>query len=405
MGLSPVSWSWAGVACGLLSFAILFPPDPALRFTSPPFKAPTEPDGYVSWRKAADGKRYGRQTVHIKSGEGELYAWLYLPTEARRRVPIYIICHGLGALMVTGSAPVAEKVQEKGGAALTFDYRMWGFTAGEPRQIIEPGMQLQDLRAVIEHVINTDGFGGLVNPADIHLFGTSYAGGHVLVTAAQFAEENNARLLRSVRSITSVVPLLDGKAQLRKALQQRPFFRALRYLAAILADLLRQAAGHRVQPVYVQVGGSRDDSALPAIELKDTEFDIWKDRAIISSATGSWSNSLAARSLFWTSQYRPIERLPSIRTPTLLVKAENDGTCIPELTDEAVEILNAATGSSDAASEAAPLAELLTLPINHFEVYVPPYLDRIVEACMDFGRRHGGSVPVSDHEPRTAAAA
>lgn len=123
------------------------------------------------------------------------------------------------ASQVTGSAPVAEKVQERGAAALAFDYRMWGFTAGEPRHVIEPEPQLQDLRSVIDHVVNTEGFGGLVNPEDIHLFGTSYAGGHVLVAAAQFAEERNARLLRSVRTITSVVPLLDGKAQLRKALQ------------------------------------------------------------------------------------------------------------------------------------------------------------------------------------------
>ncbi|CBZ55749.1 Hydrolase, alpha/beta fold family, related [Neospora caninum Liverpool] len=403
MGLAS-NWSWAGLGCGLLALAILLPPDPGLRFRLPAVQPSTEPEGYTVWRRGADGTAYGRRTVYVESEGEKLHAWLYLPPNSRQNAPLYMVCHGFGAVMAVADVAFAEKIQESGIAAIAFDYRTWGFSGGAPRQVVDPHMQLQDMRAVLQHVVDTDGFQGTVDPTNIHLFGTSYAGGHVLVTAAQLASENSP-LLRRVRTVTSVVPLIDGKEQTKKALQQRSFFRTLRYAAAILADLLRQAVGSHLQPIYLQVAGPRGVSSLSALELQGGELEIWRNRVLDSSRTASWTNALAARSLFHTSQYRPIRYLEHIQTPTLLVEAQHDNTCIPELAREALEIINSrgGTNSEDRAggkgSRDSRLAELYRMPVNHFEIYVAPHLGRLINTTVEFAKRHGARQAASGAEP------
>ncbi|PFH37481.1 putative peptidase S15 [Besnoitia besnoiti] len=395
MGFSSSSWSWAGLGCGLLALAVLFPPDPGLRFKPPPFKASTESDGYTVWRRTSDGDAYGRRTVYVESGGEMLHCWLYLPASSIAKAPIYVVAHGFGAVKAVADVRFAEKIQEGGMAVITFDYRTWGYSGGAPRHIVDPDMQLEDFRAVLKHIVDTDGFQGLVDPLDIHIFGTSYAGGHVLVLASQLAQERDSPLFRSLRTVSSVVPLIDGKAQMKKALQQRSFFRTLRYVAAILADLLRQAAGGQLQPIYVQIAGSRGATSLSAMELQGDELKIWSARSTVEIETGTWSNELAARSLFNTSRYRPINHLAHIRTPTLLVEAEFDDTCIPKLTADALEAINsrgrAASSkrpSSDAPQEAGSLAQLYRMPINHFDVYLSPHLENLIGTSMTFAKRH-----------------
>ncbi|EPR63799.1 putative peptidase S15 [Toxoplasma gondii GAB2-2007-GAL-DOM2] len=395
MGFSSSNWSWAGLGCGLLALAILLPPDPGLRFKLPPVQPSSEPEGYTVWRRGSDGTAYGRRTVYVESGGEKLHGWLYLPPKPRQNVPIYVVCHGFGAVMPVADVAFAEKLQEYGMAAIAFDYRTWGFSGGAPRQVVDPHMQLQDIRAVLQHIVDTGGFQGTVDAANIHLFGTSYAGGHVLVTASQLASEKSP-FLRRVRSVTSVVPLIDGQAQTKKALQQRSFFRTLRYAAAILADLLRHAVGSRLQPVYLHVAGPRGASTLSALELQGGELEIWSNRVLDGSRTVAWTNALAARSIFMTSQYRPISYLENIQTPTLLVEAQHDDTCIPELTEEALKIINSRGANvrehrGSKSTEKGRLAELYRMPVNHFEIYLSPHLQDLINTTVAFAKRHGAS--------------
>jgi hypothetical protein len=64
---------------------------------------------------------------------------------------------------------------------LTFDYRGMGTSDGTPRQVIDPWAQPDDLRGAINHARAVP----WANPDKVVLWGTSFAGGHVLHVGAE----------------------------------------------------------------------------------------------------------------------------------------------------------------------------------------------------------------------------
>lgn len=387
MNSRPFNWSFAGVGVGLLAFALVLPPDPGLSFSPVPYKASEEPEGYTTLRTGEDGKLYTRRTIYVDSAGEKLHCWLFLPADSSKPAPLFVVAHGFGTLKSVADVDMAEILQERGMAALTFDYRGWGPSGGAPRHVINAQEQLKDFRAVLEKVVSSQGFEGAVDASRINLIGTSYAGGHVLTLSALLAREmKTSDIFPRLRSVTAIVPFLDGKAQIKQAAKGRPLLRSLRYAAAIFADVLRGAVSRRLQPIWLQIGGQRDGGNLAAMELAEKEFKIWQKAEKIAKETGGWANNLAARSLFNTLYYRPISTVGEIRTPTLIVEAEQDETCITGLAAKAVETINTA-----APKGAPPLAELKKLPINHFETHEQPHLSRILDLILAFAKRNGGT--------------
>jgi fermentation-respiration switch protein FrsA (DUF1100 family) len=75
-------------------------------------------------------------------------ATLYRPTDTAASVPCVVMGHGF-----TGTqdqlAPYAERFAAAGLAVLTFDYRHFGASDGQPRQIVDVRKQLEDWQAAI----------------------------------------------------------------------------------------------------------------------------------------------------------------------------------------------------------------------------------------------------------------
>ena len=72
--------------------------------------------------------------------------WLYLP-RAVVRPPLVIMAHGFGAERTFGLEPFAERFARAGLATFLFDYRCFGDSDGEPRNLISPRRQLEDWEA------------------------------------------------------------------------------------------------------------------------------------------------------------------------------------------------------------------------------------------------------------------
>jgi alpha/beta superfamily hydrolase len=68
-------------------------------------------------------------------------------------------------------------------AAFVFDYRTFGGSAGEPRQWVSPSRHVQDWLAAVDYV--TQELSSAVDVERMCLWGTSFAGGHVLTVAHQ----------------------------------------------------------------------------------------------------------------------------------------------------------------------------------------------------------------------------
>jgi len=115
--------------------------------------------------------------VTFRSGDADCAAWLYRPDGATACV---VMGHGLSAVRDQRLPAYAERFAAAGLAVLLFDYRHFGASAGEPRQLLDIGRQLDDWRAAIAYARTRYG--------RVALFGSSFAGGHVL----QLASEDDA---------------------------------------------------------------------------------------------------------------------------------------------------------------------------------------------------------------------
>ncbi|WP_231980993.1 MULTISPECIES: alpha/beta fold hydrolase [unclassified Mycobacterium] len=88
--------------------------------------------------------------------------------------------HGGSATKRLGLPAYAEKFTAAGLAVLAFDYRHFGASGGEPRQVIDVDEQRDDYRAAVRYARGRDD----IDPRRVALWGTSLSGGHVLAVAA-----------------------------------------------------------------------------------------------------------------------------------------------------------------------------------------------------------------------------
>jgi hypothetical protein len=87
--------------------------------------------------------------------------------------------------------------EEAGLATLIFDYRGFGVSDGEPRQHVDPNMQIEDYRNAISFVETLSE----VDSERIGIWGISMSGGYVLIIGATD---------QRVKCIVSTIPCVDG---------------------------------------------------------------------------------------------------------------------------------------------------------------------------------------------------
>ena len=113
-----------------------------------------------------------RSDVKFPSGGVNCSAWLYRP-DADGSLPLVVMAHGFAGTRDMRLDAYAERFAQAGIAALLFDYRHFGASEGEPRQLLDIGKQHEDYRAAIAYARRL----GWVDADRIALFGSSFSGG------------------------------------------------------------------------------------------------------------------------------------------------------------------------------------------------------------------------------------
>src|SRR6476660_5427118 len=167
-----------------------------------------------------------RADVEFTSGAVTLRGWLYRPEQASGQVPLAVMTHGFAGVK-EWVAPFAEVFSKAGLACLVYDHPGFGTSDGEPRFEVDPFEQIEGYRDAITFAQTLDG----IDPERIGVWGTSFAGGHVLVVAATD---------RRVRAVVSQVPLTNGWANFRSLV---PSIMLPTVHAAIAADRQARASG------------------------------------------------------------------------------------------------------------------------------------------------------------------
>jgi uncharacterized protein len=293
----------------------------------------------------------GRITVRIPTTSGdELEAWLYLP-DGDGPYPAVVMAHGIGAIKAGGLASFAERFCREGLAAVVFDYRQWGGSAGQPREELSFPRQREDYETVIGWAAAQPN----IDARRIFAWGTSFAGMYIVELAAK-----DARLAGAIGQS----PLVDGLAAARMV----PPGRALRLLALAVRDRLGSLLGR--PPLYLPGAGPPGELAVGS-----TPDALFGQELMKPKDSTPWRNRVAARSLLSFSWRRPVRRAAAIRCPILLVVAEHD-TMAP-------------VGPALRAAETAPRGELYRSRGGHYDVYEGgESFEDVVRAELEFLHKH-----------------
>jgi len=308
--------------------------------------------GLATFRAGADEMAlpFDRIDVRFPCGETSCVAWLYRPAGVTLP-PVVVMAHGFGATRGIFLPRFAESFAARGIAVFVFDYRYLGESGGEPRQLIDPGLQIQDWQSAIAHVrARTD-----VDAKRLGLWGTSFSGGHVIAVAAEDPR---------VTAVVAQVPFVGMDA----ASERPPLLHTLALLSAASWDSFRATVG--LTPYYVPIAGPPGSGAL----MSDPGSDEALGKADPEGVTG-FRNEVAARILWSLGSYRPGLRADALSCPLLLIALRADAL-VPLASVEAV-------------AARAPKAKLVIVEGQHYDVYVDgPTFNQVVELESSFFLDH-----------------
>jgi uncharacterized protein len=290
------------------------------------------------------------------TGEGDAFA-----RDGGR--PCVVMAHGFGHTRDSGLLPYAEAFAAAGLDAVVFDYRTFGASSGEPRQLVDWRRHREDYAAAIAFARSLD----RVDPDRIVLWGTAYSGGHVVAVAADDGR---------VAAVISQVPATDGLAALVAAARHTGPARFLRMTALGVRDAVGGALGR--PPRRLPIVGP------PGTLAAMTTPDAVRGSEAIRGPT--FRNEFCARALPAAARNRPGARAEHLPCPILFQLADRDA-------------IAPADAAQEAAWKATGRAEVRRYPVGHFDLYTGPGFERAIADQLHFLRRH---LAVREGAPATA---
>jgi alpha-beta hydrolase superfamily lysophospholipase len=282
-----------------------------------------------------------RQDVTFDVDGDTCAAWFY-PAEIvdhARGAPVIVMAHGLSGTRRDGLGAFAQRFSANGIAALLFDHRGFGDSAGT-KDNFHPKRQLSDWRAAIACARSLPG----IDAERVATFGSSMGGGNALAAAADD---------ELVVAAVSQVPFLDLRRQAHKSsLRVR-----LRMLLAALTGRHLPAVGQPDQAAFINA---------PASEVG------WRHVVAIGEDS-RWRNRVSARWLLGRP-FEPARHAATLHCPWLVCVGDSDQVARPEVAIEA--------------ARRAPRGELRVYPgVDHFDIYDGPEHELVVADEIDFLRR------------------
>src|SRR6476620_1417440 len=89
-----------------------------------------------------------------------LRGWLYRPRSVAGHAPVVVMAHGYNCLKEFYLDQYAASVATAGHVVLAYDHRNFGESEGEPRQELDPWLQVRDYRNAITFAQTLDGVDG-----------------------------------------------------------------------------------------------------------------------------------------------------------------------------------------------------------------------------------------------------
>lgn len=276
-----------------------------------------------------------REDVTFPSQGTPCAGWFY-PAHGEAAA-VVVMAHGLAGVRQMRLDAYAERFAAAGYHVLVFDYRHFGASGGEPRQLLSIRHQHQDWEAAVGYARSRPEAAGL----PLVLWGSSLSGGHVLALAERL----------EAAAVIAQVPHTDGLAGVLAI----PPTTSVRLVGHALRDVA--AAALRRGPHYVPAQGEPGSVAL----MTDPEAAGYQ--ALVPEGE-QFDNRVAARFALAIGLYSPGRALKGLDIPVLVQVAEDDRTTPP-------------TPALKYAAKAAR-ATVRRYPSGHFEPYLGDLFEQFV---------------------------
>jgi uncharacterized protein len=289
-----------------------------------------------------------RKDIRFRSGDGECAATL-LTADAGAALPCIILGNTMGATRADRLLDYAAYFAAHGFAALAFDYRNFGRSSGQYRQVCDIPGQIADFNAAIDFAKSLPE----VDARHIGLWGASLAGGHVVVVGAK---------RRDIAAIVSYAPAADCT-----------------HIALHIGIglLLRLVWASTIDTVHMLFGANPHTvplTARPGQLGVMTTPQAREDYKAMVAKDSLWRNAVAARLFLRLPFYRPIRSAKHVAAPLLVGVCDKDDIAYPQ--------------RAIAMAASAPRGTALHYPARHLSGFVGPIFDRSVADQTKFFKQH-----------------
>jgi len=281
-----------------------------------------------------------RRNIEFKADGVTLRGWLYEPNKGKKPFPMVVMAHGFSGIKEMGLDLYAEVFAKAGLAVLVYDNRCLGSSGGQPRQDIDPTMQLRDYRSAITFAQQQPE----CDSKRIGLWGTSYTGGTVCAVAA---------LDRRVKAVVSQVPFMNGHKNLQQFL---PIGSVQAFHEMLDEDRIRRVSGKKSAYVKMCSLDPNEPHVFPGEETYN-----YIHQYVDADPKCTWENRVTVRSLEYMLEYDVTGYMKMISpTPLMMIVSETDTTTPSDI---ALELYHMVQGPKD----------LKVISSNHYGAYTEKF--------------------------------
>ena len=288
--------------------------------------------------------------THFTVKKQRIQAYFHQPNvTTNQRLPIIVMANGYGMEWQFGTDKFINAFTQSGIATLNFDYRHFGESEGQPRQLVDIPGQQEDLLTAIEHAKAQP----WVDPSRIIVWGSSLGGGHAISVVAQSP---------SICAMVAQVPHCCSRA----AFKTVTLTNLWKGMSRAIVDAARSLFA--AQPLLIPILSEPENYGV-------MNYPGWlQSYTLLAKNSQTWKNTMPARSLLKGGDYRPIQVAESIQCPSLIVAAVDDaGVSIESVKETAQRITQ---------------CELKMIEGDHFGVYYGEPISDVIETELTFIKRH-----------------
>ncbi len=288
------------------------------------------------------------ERLDFDSGGDRCAAWLTVPPTPGPH-PAVVLVHGLGATHDMMLSQYEQRFAAAGIATLAFDYRFTGASGGQPRQRISIPEQCRDVDAAIAFLQRHP----RVDTGRIGLWGTSLGGMNVVRVAGSRSD---------IAAAVVQCPITHGPA----AAGTVGIGGALRLTPAIIDDVVR--AVFRRGRRYVPIVGQPGTDALVTVAGAE---DGWRSTVPAGAMFDNRITAVDAALLITRSALRHAAR---VQAPLLVCVCDDETLMDPRF--------------AEAVADAAPRGIARHYASDHFAIYHPPLVPRVLDDQVAFLTEH-----------------